>query len=317
MLHKLLFIDWDSTEYHSDFNRAMFNALGLKNGNFIVFSKKLVLKEQNSTYVSCSNNRLKRALKVMKICWQNRKHPIFLLTYDPVLIIFIQLFAKFIYTYEHNTTPERNKANKHALFQKTFYWRITRFTQYPSQLRMLQSLKQRCFYAGSPLEISTKAIEKENPTLFLTPSDRREEKEILKLESVANGSKIVLRKSGLTTEILARLKERMDIVPVDWIDLDECLKSTKCIAIATTSAIRGTGWFNESIKHGIPILITNRAVQTLFEETFPEYPYLRIQSKPDESEFENHNLKISFELRNEYIKRNNEAIKNRIIAGIR
>lgn len=317
MPNHMLFVDWQSTDYHACFNNAIFNSFGSKNNDLIVFSKKLLLASQNSTYIKSSKNRIKRALRIFVLCWKHRKRPIFFLTYDPLFIVPLQLFLKIIYTYEHNTTPEKSRKNKHALFQKLFYWSIIRFTQYPTQTKILKTLNQKCRYAGSPLEISSQEIRREDLSLYIVPSDRIEESEIKKLEDFAGNSDVILRSKRFSNEQLEDLKQKLNIVPVDWIDLDRCLKHAKGIVITISSQTRGSGWFNESIKYGIPIVITNESVQELFEMTFPDYPYLKAQQGLDDQKLEKHIQDINYEFRSKYIIQHNKRIKERILKAIR
>lgn len=68
---------------------------------------------------------------------------------------------------------------------------------------------------------------------------------------------------------------------VDWFDIQNKHANIKSIFIATDDSIRGSGWFNEAISRGIPILFLKKNMSEVFSRTFPGYNYKLIQSVKD------------------------------------
>lgn len=271
----MILIDWISAEDHTSFNESLFSALDLKPTHLYIFSEKLKGPKCPKTVISCEG-RYRRTLKVLKLCAKHRNEDIFFLTYDPVLLPLVQLFCNRIFVYEHNTTPEREGFSKHAIWQRLFFHRINRFAQYPSQAYVLSKLKQRCFYLGSPLRKPEKRIVRTEPTLFLAPSFRLQVNELLKVKAAVQNREIIVKRGSLTAAELELLMNSLNVTPLDWIDLNTYLSKTIAVIVTIASRTRGSGWFNEAIKFGVPIIITSKDVQELFEETFPNYPFIRL-----------------------------------------
>ena len=47
------------------------------------------------------------------------------------------------------------------------------------------------------------------------------------------------------------------------------------MVIALDSSVCGTGWYDEAIAFGIPVVITSVGQQNVFETTYPGYPFIR------------------------------------------
>ena len=71
--------------------------------------------------------------------------------------------------------------------------------------------------------------------------------------------------------------KKNDVIRVDSIELETDNKNILGTFINVNSYVRGTGWYNESITHSLPILICNNKTEKLFKGTFPLYPYLKIE----------------------------------------
>jgi hypothetical protein len=56
------------------------------------------------------------------------------------------------------------------------------------------------------------------------------------------------------------------------------ISNAKGIIITLQSDIRGTGWFNEAIGRGIPLLLSNKKIISVFTKTFPNYPFIDISN---------------------------------------
>ena len=307
----MIFIDWISTKDHASFNSSLFSSLKLSKCRFYVFSETLRIEGLDNIVMECNGGRLTRALKVYKICWRNRNNPIFLVTYDPVVFPLLQLFCREIFVYEHNTTPETGGFSKHAIWQRLFFWKVVRFAQFPGQERELKKLGQICFFLGSPLMKSISNIVRKKPSVYIAPSGRMQVDELFKMRKFMGNSEVVIRRSSCSDEQLDDLKKQVNVTPQEWIDLDEYLPKTKAIIITISSRIRGSGWFNEAIKFGIPLIITNPDMQKLFENTFPAFPYIRLDQVESVEDLEEQLIQINRFSGEMYIKDYNERIRQR------
>jgi hypothetical protein len=65
---------------------------------------------------------------------------------------------------------------------------------------------------------------------------------------------------------------------VKRIKIENLEKDILGIIISINSSIRGTGWFNEAISRGIPIIILSKKTRKLFIETFPNYPHILLDN---------------------------------------
>ena len=239
-----------------------------------IFSKKLCLENVNNILLKNGGKRFHRFLSVLKIIRKCNGENIFLLTYDPIFIIFLQFFKKNIYVYEHNTTPE-DVHSKKAVWQKIFYVRIIRFTQYPGQLSILKSLNQKSYHIGSPLIYNRRSkFDLKKRDTILIPSFRLSTNEITSILPFLRKERILLKKiEGVKHSFLKGYNLELR----DYIDLKKNISRIFGVLITNKSKIRGTGWFNEAIGYGIPIIITNENARHLFEATFPKYPYIFIK----------------------------------------
>ncbi len=279
----VVFIDWVSSWYHNSFNQSLFEALGKPAGTFYFYSEEMQIHEGRICYRNVGSGRLFRAMDVVRLCRSLRGKTVFFLTYDPFFLPLLQFLNIGIAVYEHNTTPEPPRFWKHAAWQTVFLRRFTRLAQFPGQFDVLRSLGQRVIFVGSPLPPAV-SMKNHSPTIYLAPSDRVVPSELLKLAPFIQGVHVVVRSHGFSRESLALLKQQLPLEVVDYIDVDVTFPLCKAIIIAIDSAIRGSGWFNDAIRYGIPIIITSPNVQELFERTFPGYPYIKCQdiSSPED-----------------------------------
>lgn len=283
----MIIIDWVSAADHSSFNESFFFALGFSTkSTFYIFSSELICPGQDNVLVRCGGNRFMRALKVLRICWRNRSNSLLLLTYDPLFAPLLQLCCRRLYVFEHNTTPEHAGLSKHAIWQRLFCRNLIRLAQFPNQMDVLGKLGQRCFYFGSPLrKENTKHIAGKR-TVFLAPSWRFQANELLKVTNILGKREVLIKRGSLSVSDLNTLKKELNITPLDWIDLDGNVPRTIAIIVTITSTTRGSGWFNEAIRYGIPLIITNRDVQIIFNKTFPQYPFIDPEKVKSSSELD-------------------------------
>lgn len=270
----MIIIDWLSVENHSSFNESLISALGISKMRLYVFSSCLLIEGQDNILMPSDGNRLRRALAVFKICWMNRQDSILLLTFDPLFAPLIKIFCSRIFVYEHNTTPERPGLSKHAVWQRLFCRSLVRLAQFPNQMDVLLKLGQNCFYLGSPLRRDALGSNGGVRTVFLAPSWRFQTNELLKISDILGKREVVIKRGSLSEAELGALSKELIISPLDWIDLNEILPRTIAIVVTISSTTRGSGWFNEAIRCGIPLIITNPDVQVIFRTTFPGYPFI-------------------------------------------
>lgn len=316
----MIFIDWISPAGHVSFNRNLIGALDLGQVRIIVFSEQLAMEDQDCTVLPNRGGRFRRAFDVLRICRRLRKEAIVFLSFDPLFGPLIQLLCRNVYVVEHNTTPEREgRYWRHAIWQRLTYFRIHRLAQFPGQHETLKRLGQKSHFMGSPLSKIAKEVKRPSPTLFITPSDRVNAEELLTAVPIVRNSEVLIRRSALTPDDMALVSKSMRLRVVDWIDFDKCAEETIAIIITIRSSIRGSGWFNEAIEHGIPLIITNSNVQDMFSLTFPGYPFLA-PNRMKKSSQASSDLAVSVPdrtARQQFSDANNAILKERFLTAVR
>jgi hypothetical protein len=309
----MVFIDWISTPAHKVFNQGLFFSLNRKNLPLYIYSEELTIPEQLSIYRAASSNRVLRALSVLKTCYKHRRQPIFLLTYDPLVLPLAVFFCRAIFVFEHNTTPEGKTFFKHALWQRLFLRGVTRFAQSLGQFATLRELGQRVVFLGSPLLECRPLKGGALSPLLVAPSNRLEVAELSRFAAAFLGYPIIVRASAVKSAD-AIFDGRLRITPVDWIHVDSHLANAKAIVVTATSGVRVSGWFNEAIRYCIPLVITSQSAQHLFENIYPGYPYLRAQELEDSADLNTKATNMQKELLRigpEYVARYNESLRRR------
>jgi|TARA_B110000259_G_scaffold188481_1_gene247972 hypothetical protein len=264
----MVLIDWWSPEPHAEFNKVFFNLFPSPTKLF-VFNKKLSDLSSRCVVKKNYKSRLFRALSVIKICWKHRDEKIFFVSYDVLFIPILQLFVSKIFCYEHNTTPEK-KHNKHAIWQRITFFRIIRCCQSKSQNEMLLKLKQKTFWLGLPISEYKNLHRIDKDPAFIIASEQSKLSDFKFLLPKLYG-KIIVKKSLSIPE--SDKHTRYEIV--DRIEIPEHFKRTESIIISLQSSTRSTGWYNEAISYGIPLIILYPTQQKVFESTFPDYPYIK------------------------------------------
>lgn len=274
----IVFIDWISTPDHAGFNQALFEALRLKNACCYVFDEGLVTESVPCHKAVSDDGRLARFQAVKNICAKHQSDNIFFLSYDPVLLPFLGKHARNCMLFEHNTVPEGGILTKHSLWQRLLFPRVTRLAQFPAQHETLSAMGQKSVFLGSPIltdRFEDQGAFSETASLLLVPSFRAERDEIEKIAQLAKGIELVVKKEAIENASFPE-STRKQLTAVDRIEMDANRAEILGIAITVTSRIRGTGWFNDAISRGIPLLMSNANAANLFKETFPEMPFTRI-----------------------------------------
>lgn len=305
----MIFVDWISPPNHKLFNIAFFSNLSKKhNHKIFIFSKYLVIKNIKCVVKKSRDNRFWRLLDIINICISIRNKPVFFLTYDPLFLPLIKLFTKKIYTYEHNTVPEK-MIDKHAIFQSIFFKNITRYAQFKGQRNFLLRLKQNVIYLGSPL-FNLRFKKKESlKNYFIYPNNNK----ILNLKKkklqIFNNYKIYC-KNVLSNKKLIKQNFPKNILFVNHLKLDGYEKNILGIIISQNSYIRGSGWFNEGISRNIPIIILNKKTRKLFIQTFPNYPHIFLDNIKNENHLKNEIKKIKQFKSKKYLINHNKKFKH-------
>lgn len=305
----MVFIDWLSPHAHLNFNKSFFD--NLKNitiERIYVSDKRLIFRGQKFILFNKYSNRITRFLSVLLICLRNGESKIFFLTYDSVFIIFFQIFRKNIYVYEHNTTPESSK-NKHGIFQKLFYKNIVRFAQFKGQYDQLQKMGQKCHFIGFPMiKFKKKPHENIKKDVFLIPSSRLSVDEIKKNLDYLTGQKIIIKGEE---QAISLVEKKKSISYQDYIEIEDIYPTILAILITIKSSIRGTGWFNEAIAFGIPLIITNNQTRLLFKRDYPDYPFADPSKICSKDELNKKLDEVDNFSHKEYIQRHNENFSRR------
>jgi hypothetical protein len=315
----MIYIDWISPGDHRSFNESFFKIVGEKNDVCFVFDKKLVINDVDTIFINQNKGRLKRFLCVLSLCVKYRAEKFFFVTYDPFFIVFLSLLRLDISVFEHNTTPETTNLSKHSIWQLLFLGRFKRLAQFRGQFEILKKLNQKVFYIGSPLRIIKKTTGKckSSGNYYLAPSYRMDLDELLRIIPSLGISKVLVKKAAFDNSENAHIdKFRRMIIPKPHITEND-INNAKGIIITLQSDIRGTGWFNEAIGRGIPLLLSNKKIISVFIKTFPNHPFIDISNLADNKQGinpENWNTSMSDHMA--YILWSNIAFKRKFKIAI-
>ena len=279
----MIYIDWISPSDHRSFNESFFKIVSEKNDVCFVFDKKLVINDIETIFINQNKGRLKRFLCVLSLCVKYRADNLFFVTYDPFFIVFLSLLRLDISVFEHNTTPETINLSKHSIWQFLFLGRIKRLAQFRGQFEILKKLNQKVFYIGSPLRIikKTNGKCKSSSNYYLAPSYRIDLDELSRIIPSLGIRKVLVKKAAFDNSENAHIdKFRRMIIPKPHITEND-INNAKGIIITLQSDIRGTGWFNEAIGRGIPLLLSNKKIISVFIKTFPNHPFIDISNLAD------------------------------------
>ena len=309
----MIIIDWISAPDHRNFNRALFSALGLKNSRCVVFSDNLLIPEVEGELLPGGASRMKRVLEIISLLIKYRKSKVFFITYDMAFLPFVMLFRKDILVWEHNTTPEKHEFFK-GLWQRILYRGIIRLAQFPGQEKRLLDLKQNVNYIGSPIcpfgaENIGNADYQDIP-VYIAPSYRANLDDLNYYRSILGDCKIIVKKSP---EIISSVDQSL-VIPLDWIEFTFLGNVVNGILMTVKSEIRGSFWLNEAIANKVPIIICNEFARNLFEDTFPDYPFIDLTHPENFGRRIDLFSKKEFDIEN-YIQNHNKAVSERFFSA--
>ncbi len=268
----MIVIDWWSPEPHAEFNKNLYAIL--KNASKIyIFNIALASSCGKTVIIKNTSNRFLRALLVFKICWKHRHSRLIFASYDDLFIPFIQLYVKKIFCYEHNTTPDYIVRNKHAIWQRLTFRKITRLCQSKSQLDILREMGQKSFWLGLPISKTVNLTQESEEPVFIFCSEQFSDQEAKSVIPYLYGR--ILAKKSLDLSKKISFPENLKVDLVDSILIPSDFLNVQAFVIALNSSVRGTGWYNEAIVYGIPLIITSAGQQHVFETTYPEYPFIK------------------------------------------
>lgn len=280
MYSDLIVIDWWSPNPHAEFNKNFYSFL--KNASKVyVFNDALASSDFKNVILKTPSNRFMRALSVIKICWKHRKHRLIFTSYDDLFLPLIQIFSKKIFCYEHNTTPEYISKNKHAIWQRITFHRIIRLCQSKSQHKVLKEMRQKSFWIGLPISQKVNLPKKSSSPVFIFCSEQFSASEVKLLTPHLYGKVLAKKSLNLNDNIN---NNNFQIELLDWIEIPTHFLNAEAIVVSIKSSVRGTGWYNEAIAYGIPIIISTADQQVVFESTYPDYPFIKgdsLKSKED------------------------------------
>jgi hypothetical protein len=272
----LVFIDWISPSNHTTFNKSLFATIGFKNSNYYIFSKDLEISGLNNHLNDQIHTRRQRAINVLRIIFKHRKSKIVLITYDPIYVIFARIFAKRLYLIEHNTTPEKPAFWKHAIWQFIFLRGLNRLALFREQIKTLKKLQQNSIYLGSLIPIYAQSIQKYKSAdqYFLLPGYRANLKDLAPFRKLFSKTPLKVKKQSYALDDILKI-HLPKLQYFDFIDLEKERHNIKAMIISGDMSTRLSGWANEALGYGIPILAANRKVEDSVHNNFPEFPFLR------------------------------------------
>lgn len=308
----MIFIDWISPPDHLNFNRSLFSALHSTNSLCYVFHKKLLIQEANCRYIKSQNSRFIRFLDVLKIFLMSKKEKIIFITYDPLFLPIFSFFNVNLTVYEHNTVPEMINFNKHAIWQKLMFGKVKRMAQFKGQYDNLKKLKQNVFYVGSPISIAGIAERSRASDFkyYIAPSYRTNLDNIKKMIPFLHSKEKIIVKTAVWKNSKVRSKF---FIHEEYINIKENFNNICGIIISIESRVRGSGWFNEAITFGFPIIIPNKESVKLFKENFPRYPFIDLTIATTKKSFKEQLLRNSKFCSKKFIERNNLSFRENFL----
>jgi hypothetical protein len=243
---------------------------------------------------------------------------ILLLTYDPLLLPLALLFGRQIIVFEHNTTPEEDSWMK-ALWQRVLFRKVRRLAQFRGQYERLVAMGQRVTYIGSPLQqIDMKSTVRNISNIYAAPSYRADVELVYKYANILAGSEVLVKKLRDGRSFIEP-PSGVKLSPVHRIDFQHPKGSLKAILITVDSRIRGTGWFNDAISNNVPIVVLSSKACLLFQETFPDYPFIDMSNLTDSNDLEKALKRSEGFPRFSYIDKHNNILNerfSRVIQGL-
>ena len=312
----VLLIDWISPPNHKNFNRSFFSALGIEGYDFHVFDVSLILGNQRTELHKGAGTRFFRFIKVLHIIFFSAKKKVFLLTYDPIFLPILTFSGKEIIVFEHNTVPDKG-INKHALFQRFFFPKsVLRVCQYASQVERIRDLGGFSCLLGSPLRFMQRYNRGDwgDDLLLVAPSARERLVAILDFADMLTGSTIIAKKASdaLNASLEPKLSGRnIELVLKNRVEISVNGGAVDAVLITVSSDLRGSGWFNDAIGLGVPIVISCNKTRNLFEAEFPDYPFVFVADVADKSDLVEQLADIKNFDNEAYINAHNNCFRSR------
>ena len=316
----MVFIDWISTPDHLNFNRSFFSALELVKARCYIFLPDLTNECVECVVVNDNGGRLVRLFNVLLLCWRHRGDKIVFVTYDALFLPLVRFFCSQLYLFEHNTTPEKFGWSKHVIWQRLFFRNIKRLAQFPAQSQMLEAMKQNVSFVGTPVMYQQKSDlpRRCSKGYYLAPSWRVNISQLNLVKTYLGGSMIFVKK-GVYDSVLKdfpSLEIVANIKAVDYLDIAGSFENILGVIVTVDSRIRGTGWFNDSLAYGLPIITTNSNASSLFEESFPGHPFIDITDIVDEAGFDTkRNIASEFDTEL-YLRKHNGCFRKRFLESL-
>lgn len=306
----LVLIDWLSPPTHAEFNQNLYKSLEC-DFTLYVYHEDLANSNIECIIQSRPSSRLSHALEVLKICWKHRNKKILFITYDDLYAWIPQFFVKTIFSFEHKTTPDRSLLDKHALWQRLLFYKIQRLCQSKAQEEVLKKMGQRSDWLGLPISETDIQKKEEHAGSFLMVSELINI-DLAKVVSNILYGEVKIKKSVRNLKNLS-LKGVSMIKKVDRFEFPEDLLTTEAFVLLTDSPVRGSGWFVEAIKFGIPLVLVTSEQQNVFEGTFPGYPYIKGNKIANQSELKSEIAKIRDFNTSKYVNLYMNEFKKRLV----
>lgn len=275
-IENLVIIDWFSPAAHENFNRSFIEAISGSFKRMYVFEKYRSIEGSRVVELPRPRSRWQNAIKVRDLVARvHANDPVLLLSYDAKYIPLLWPHYRRLLAYEHNTTPE--VGSKQALWQWVCTRSLRRLAQFPQQEERLSNLKQSVRYVGSPLSQLTPRLDARplNPPVFLLPSVRSDTAALIPFLGFFEGATLVCkaadedfvklaRNAGVKIDLRARLEFRENGVMVNG------------VIVSVPSSIRGSGWVNDAIGYGVPVIATTEASTNIIKRTFPDLEFVEL-----------------------------------------
>lgn len=313
-LEDLVIIDWLSPEAHSNFDRAFIEAISDRFYRMYTYAPSGALFEHEKVInLGRPKSRWEQALAVRQLVSSKAKNrPILLLSYDALYVPLLKSSFSRILAYEHNTTPER-AAVKHMLWQKAFMGRLRRLAQFPQQLDRLTQLDLNGAYIGSPLTQFPALPARPNtaPPVYLLPSIRSNQNALLPYLKNFEGSEILCKNAGEDL-ITAGLGAGVMIRSQAHLEFHRDGYLVDGVIISLPASVRGSGWVNDAIGHGVPVISVTDGDSKLIARTFPKLDFVDLTQTGTGPEFDGAIARARIQRHQALIARNNLDLKNRL-----
>ena len=109
---------------------------------------------------------------------------------------------------------------------------------------------------------------------YLLPGYRAEIKDLIPFVNIFSQSHLMVKRmTKIPSEVLDG--HAVILKYFDFIDIEKERHNIKAIIITGDMSTRISGWVNESLGYGIPILAANSQVEDAIENNFPRFPFVK------------------------------------------